>query len=106
MAGCSPARRARMRSRLPAAWFLVSVLGWAVSGGPAPRAAWANTFHHESSGESSSTTDPDADCLRWEAVYVSSDGAVSDLVEGDVMATGGMGGAAGAGGAADGAAGA
>ena len=77
------------------AWFGVSVLAGMVSGWPAPPAACANTFHHESGGESSSTSDPDADCLRWEAVYVSSDGAVSDLVEGDMMSTGGMGGGAG-----------
>ena len=88
-----------MHSPRATAWLGVSVLVAMVSGWPAPPAARANTFHHESGGESSSTSDPDADCLRWEAVYVSSDGAVSDLVEGDVMGTAGMGGVAGAGGA-------
>ena len=85
-----------MRSRFAIVGFSVSALVWAVSGWPSPPVAWANTFHHESGGGSSSTTDPDADCLRWEAVYVSSDGAVSDLVEGDLSSAGGAGGAGGA----------
>ena len=87
-----------MRSRFAIVGLSVSALVWAVSGWSSPPVAWANTFHHESGGGSSSTTDPDADCLRWEAVYVSSDGAVSDLVEGDLSGGGGAGGAAGGGG--------
>ena len=91
-----------MRARLARTGVSVSALVWAVSAALSPSVSWANTFHHESGGGSSSTTDPDADCLRWEAVYVSSDGAVSDRVEGDLPgaggAAGGAGGAAGAGG--------
>jgi len=100
-----------MRSRLAMATVSVVALVGALSGGPATPRSWANTFHHESGGESS-TTDPDADCLRWEAVYVSSDGAVSDLVDGDAGGAaggsaggGGRGGAGGAGGGAAGAGG-
>jgi MYXO-CTERM domain-containing protein len=70
-------RHPRFLADIRVVLFLVAgpLTGWIVL---FPTAAAANTSHHHIGGGTSGGSPDNADCLRWETVYLSSDGAVVD----------------------------